>query len=94
MEKMTFNEFCYEECDRLYDPRFTEEEQCSGYKLLKKMVVEGVKPATYKEMNRWETSPTLEELHSVPDIKYLRFLHPILRYYILPRWNEIKNMQV
>lgn len=66
----------------------------TGYILLKKMVVENITPASLDEIKTWENSPTKEQLFSTPDIKYLRFLHPILRPYIIENWNIIKSMKI
>ena len=94
MNKTTFDEFCHTFCDGLYEPRLPEAAQCTGYIMLKKMVVENIRPASLEEMERWEKAPTLDELTSAPDIKYLRFLHPLLRLYVVERWDIIKNMQI
>lgn len=93
-EKVTFNEFCYKCCDGLYNPRFTEEEQCTGYLELKKMVINKIKPASLKEIERWEKYPTSEELFQTPNVKYLRFLHPLLRPLIIEHWGEILKMEI
>ena len=95
MKKLTFNEFCYKTCDGLYDPSFIDEkDQCSGYVNLKKMVLEQIAPASLDEITRWENAPTYEELRSVPKLKYLRFLHPLLRPIIVNNWDVIKNLEV
>lgn len=94
MRGISFNEFCEKFCDRLYDPRIEFENQSTGYKLLRKMVINGNTPASIEEMLRWEKSPTTDELFCKPDIKYLRFLHPILREYVVSNWSYIKDMQV
>ncbi len=94
MKKTTFNEFCQKHCDGLYEPRLPEDAQCTGYIKLKKMVVENIAPASLEEIKRWETNPTKMELSSVPDIKYLRFLHPLMRTYIVNNWDVIKTMYV
>lgn len=91
---MRLDEFCYKYCDNLYNPSIMEHSQSTGFLLLKKMVVENIEPASLKEMKRWENKPTLEEISSEPDIKYLRFLHPILRPHIIENWEIIKNMEV
>ena len=90
----TFNEFCYEYCDRLYEPKLPEDVQSSGYINLKKMVIGNIKPATHKQIKRWENNPTKEEILSTPDIKYLRFLHPLLRPIIIDNWNNIKKLKI
>lgn len=65
--------------------------ESSGASQLNKMIEEGIEPASLEEMKRWETNPTPEEYRSAPDIKYLRFLHPLLRVYVIENWNEIKK---
>jgi hypothetical protein len=80
-------------CDGLYDPNFPDDVQCTGYKQLKKMVKEKIKPASLEEIERWESEPTKEELMATPDIKYLRFLHPVLRPYIIENWDIIKKLK-
>jgi hypothetical protein len=90
---LTFNKFCHEYCDGLYDPRFPDEKQCTGYIQLKKMVVENITPASLKEIEQWENKPNIIELLLIPDIKYLRFLHPLLRSYIIENWDVIKNLK-
>lgn len=94
MNQPTFNEFCHKYCDGLYDPLFEYEKQCTGYKQLRKMVVDGVSPATLEDIERWEKNPTPAEVIAIPDIKYLRFLHHNLRSYIIENWSTIKNLQV
>lgn len=91
---MKFNEFCNIICDGLYDPFVPIDAQCNGYTQLKKMVVEGIDPATLEEIKRWEESPTIDELVSTPDIKYLRFLHPLLRPHIVNNWSDIKQLKI
>lgn len=90
----TFNEFCQIECDGLYDSRFPDVKQCTGYLQLKKMVQEGITPASLEEMERWEKAPEVDEIISEPDIKYLRFLHPLLRPYIVQHWDIIKTLKM
>lgn len=94
MNKLTFNIFCEKHLDRLYDSRFSDEQQCSGYINLKKMVVEQINPASLEEVERWENNPTQEELFTIPDIKYLRFLHPLLRPIIIENWDNIKKLPI
>lgn len=94
MNNTIFEEFCHKYCDGLYDPKLKEEHQCTGYLQLKKMIVENIIPASMSEIRRWENHPTSEELLSKPDIKYLRFLHPLLRSYIVENWNYIKTLQI
>lgn len=90
---MNFKEFCYKMCDGLYDPKFNYDEQCTGYKQLLKMLQNDIEPASLEDMERWEKKPTFIETISVPDIKYLRFLHPLLRPYIIENWNNIKKLE-
>lgn len=94
MNKLTFNIFCEKHLDGLYDSRFSDEQQCSGYINLKKMVVEQINPASLEEVERWENNPTQEELFAIPDIKYLRFLHPLLRPIIIENWDNIKKLSI
>lgn len=94
MKKITFNQFCIDFCDRLYEPKLPQESQSTGYLQLKKMVIENTTPASLEEINRWETNPSNEELLSTPDIKYLRFLHPLLRPLICNNWEYIKNLEI
>lgn len=94
MKKITFNEFCEKYCDGLHDSKFSDDKQCTGYLQLKKMVKENITPASLKEMKRWETQPTQQELFQIPDIKYLRFLHHNLRPYIIENWKHIKNLEL
>lgn len=94
MKNLTFNEFCHKNCDGMYEPRLSEDKQCTGYIQLKKMVVENITPASLKEIEQWENKTNIAELLSTPDIKYLRFLHPLLRTYIIKNWNVIKKLKV
>lgn len=91
---ITFNEYCNKYLGELYDPKFPEEKQCNGYKQLKKMVVEGITPASLEEVVRWRDNPTIEELLSIPDLKYLNFLHPLLRVYVIEDWEIIKTLKL
>lgn len=94
VKKLTFDEFCFKIFGGLYEPGKPQKAQCTGYTLLKKMVVEQIEPASLEEINRWENAPTIEELYSVPDIKYLRFLHPLLRLYVIEHWQTIKALEI
>lgn len=94
MKNLTFDEFCNKCCDGLYEPKLPLNTQSTGYTQLRKMVAENINPATIDEIVRWENNPTLTELFSTPDIKYLRFLHPNLRPYIIQHWNIIKLMKL
>jgi hypothetical protein len=87
--KTTFDRFCNEICDGLYDPKFPLESQSSGYRELVKMIRDGIGPASLEEMRRWEETPTPEELLSSPHRKYMRFLHPKLRTYVVENWESI-----
>lgn len=92
--KMNFNDFCHKILDGMYEPRLPYESQCTGYKLLKKMVQEDIAPATEEEYKRWREKPTIKELLSEPDLKYLTFLHELVRPVIRKHWSEIKNLQL
>lgn len=94
MKKLTFNEFCSKYLDRMYEPRLPLECQSTGYLQLRKMILENIAPASLEEIDRWENFPTSEEMISTPDIKYLRFLHPLLRQTIIDFWDKIKNMEI
>lgn len=94
MSISSFNEFCYLSCSKLYDPNVPEEAQCYGYLKLKEMIVNNITPASLEEIKRWETSPTVEEMKSSPHIKYMVFLHPILRNYIIRNWDRIKTLKI
>lgn len=94
MSISSFNEFCYLSYSKLYDPNVPEEAQCSGYLKLKEMIVNNITPASLEEIKRWETSPTVEEMKSSPHIKYMTFLHPITRNYIIRNWDRIKTMKI
>lgn len=93
MMNLKLSEFCEKHMDGLYDSKISEENQSSGYKLLKEMVESNIEPVSTREIDRWEKSPTLQELFSPPDIKYMRFLHPILRLYVLNNWDMIKSLK-
>lgn len=94
MTKTKFNEFCYHQCDGLYDPNFPLEDQCTGYKMLRKMVQEQIVPFSIEETKRWESSPTILEMYSAPDIRYLRFLHPVLRKFVIENWGWISELKL
>ena len=92
-DNITFNEFCHKFLDGLYDPNFGYEEQCSGYKQLKLMVENNITPATKEECERWEKYPTVLELAQIPETKYMRNLHPLLRKVIQENWENIKQLK-
>lgn len=94
MKKMTFNEFCARICDGMYTYGISDENQCTGYLLLRKMVTEKITPASKEEYERWRYNPTPQELYSVPDLKYLQFLHENLRPFIISYWDKIKDLEV
>jgi len=94
MKKETFNNFCEKILDRMYEPRLPYESQSTGYKQLRKMVEENITPASLADIERWEKSPTTEELFVPPDIKYLRFLHPKVRPFVVQNWDKIKNLEL
>ena len=58
-----------------------------------KMVAENITPASKEEFIRWREKPTFEELTSIPDIKYLTFLHVNLRPLIIDYWDKIKQLK-
>ena len=89
---LTFNDFCEEYCDRMYDKRISFENQSTGYKLLREMVEKNIKPSTIEEYESWRNSPTLEELFNPPPLKHLTFLHKNLRPYIRKNWKTIKKL--
>ena len=93
-KEMSFNDFCYKILDGMYEPRLPFENQCTGYKLLRKMVVEDITPATKEEYERWRNKPTPEELFSTPDLKYLTFLHELTRPIIREHWDKIKELKI
>lgn len=90
---LTFNSFCQQVCDGMYNPMLSNENQCIGYIKLKEMVDYGIKPASLEEIDRWEKNPTQEELTAEPDLKYLSFLHPNLRPVIIANWDYIKKLR-
>lgn len=92
--KMNFNDFCFKILDGMYEPRLTYEEQATGYKLLREMVEKDITPATKKEYDRWINNPTFEELVSKPDLKYLTFLHELVRPVIREHWDKIKQLEL
>ena len=89
---MTFNDFAVKYCDRLYTPEFKYEEQCTGYKQLRKMIREQINPATKEECEIWQNDK--EQMWTVPDIKYMRFLHPNLRDFVQENWETIKDLKL
>lgn len=91
---MTFNDFCITNLDGLYTPNLPDDQQSSGYIYLRHMVEHQIAPAPIYEIERWELRPTLKELMSTPDIKYLRFLHPLLRTYVINNWDVIKKLSI
>jgi hypothetical protein len=91
---LTFDEFCFMFCDKLYNPMLHDTAQCTGYHELKKMVMKNISPATLEEMKDFEEKPTFEQLFSAPDIKYLRFLHPNVRPFVVKHWEIIKNLKI
>lgn len=88
-----FDKFCFEKCDCLYDPRLPIDSQSTGYIMLRKMVDEDITPYSMEEIESWEKNPTIEELFSVPNIKYMRFLHANLRPHIIENWEYIKKLK-
>lgn len=91
---ITFNEYCVKFLDRMYTPELPDEQQSTGYLQLKKMIKENITPASLEEIKKWENNPNVQELIVTPDIKYMRFLHPILREYVIKNWKTIKQLKV
>lgn len=94
MQEISFNDFCIKYLDRLYTPNIEFKNQSSGYKQLRLMVQEQIIPATKEETERWEKYPTNIELGQIPETKYMRNLHPLLRDYVRDNWNIIKKLQI
>lgn len=94
MKKLTFNEFCTKYFDGLYEPLLTSDQQCTGYKQLLSMVKVGIKPATVKQSERWRNHPTISELLCEPHCKYLTFLHPLLRFFVIQHWKVISKLNI
>ena len=94
MKKPSFNVFCFKYLDGLYVGNFSYDEQCTGYKQLREMVESQITPATKEETERWEKHPTKEELTAIPDIKYMRSLHPNLRNFVREKWSYIKDLKL
>lgn len=92
--KISFDEFCYKYLDRLYTPNIPFENQSTGYKQLRLMVQESITPATKEETERWEKYPTVLELGQIPETKYMRSLHPLLRDCVRDNWEIIKKLEV
>jgi hypothetical protein len=81
---MTFEKFC----------EALDIKDCSGYHELKNMLINNIRPATLAEIERWETKPTIKELMSIPETKYLRFLHPNIRPVIIEHWDTIIKSEI
>lgn len=94
MKDSNFNNFCVNYLDRLYTPGLPIESQSSGYKQLRLMVQEQITPATKEETERWEKYPTILELGQIPETKYMRNLHPLLRDYVRENWEFIKTLKL
>ena len=92
--EMNFNTFCYQILDGLFNPLFAEELQCTGYKMLKKMVKEKITPSSEEEYEKYVNNPTPIELISPPDIKHLVFLHVLSRRMVRRHWDKIKNLEL
>ena len=56
---MLFKTFCIHFLDHMWTNGMKEEEQCSGYHLLKKMVKEQIEPASLEEIERYLSKPTM-----------------------------------
>jgi len=89
---MTFNDFCYNQLDGLYNPRFNYEDQCSGYKMLSQMLLDDITPATIDEMEDFENITTIGMEYHKQYVKCLRFLHPNLRRPVVNHWDDIKKL--
>lgn len=89
-----FDRFCQEKLDGLFDPMFEFKEQCSGYKQLRLMVEQNITPATKEDTERWEKHPSELELGQIPETKYMRALHPILRETVRNNWYYIKDLEI
>lgn len=76
----------------IYTPGIVFEKQGSGYRNLYYMLENNIDCASHEEINRWESNPTEQELYDKPHLKYLRFLHPILRKYVIDNWEYIKKI--
>lgn len=88
-----FDDFCYKYLDCLYNPKLPIDSQCNGYYKLKEMVISGIEPASEVEYKRWKNNPTREEVFSEPNIKYLAFLHEVLRPVVREYWFYIKKLR-
>lgn len=77
-QELKFNKICYK--IGIYIPGMEKDSQCGGYKLLKTLIESGVPAATQEEYKRWNETPTEKELNSIPELKYLVFLHPNLAH--------------
>lgn len=91
---LTVNEFCESILDGMYNPNLPDSEQCSGYKLLKELIVSGFEPFDEEETLRWKERPTTTELLSSPDPRYLQFLHPLTRNLVRKKWETIKKLKI
>ena len=87
---MTFNDFCYNQLDGLYNPRFNYEDQCSGYKMFRQMLLDDITPATKDEMEDFENNVSIGMEYHKQYVKCLGFLHPVLRPFIVDNWDNIK----
>ena len=90
----TFNSLCYNALDKLYDPMYELDEQPTGYKLFREMVQKDIKPASLEEIERWTNNPTPEELMETPPLKYMQFLHPNVRPFVIKHWEFIRNLPI
>lgn len=89
---MTFNEFCHTALDGLYNPNLGYEDQGSGYKQLRQMLLDDITPATTDEMEYFEDNITIGTEYQKQYVKCLRFLHPLLRPHITNHWDDIKTL--
>jgi hypothetical protein len=74
----------------MYTPGLPDEVQCSGYILLKKMVMEKITPASHKAVARYLKDG--KGLMKPPQLKHLYFLHPLLRPFVIDHWDVIRKL--
>lgn len=85
-QELRFNRMCHKL--GLYNIKFIYEYQCNGYKKLKELVESGIPAVTNEEYMRWKEHPTQEELDSLPELKYLTFLHPHMATMLRQEWDS------
>lgn len=87
-QELRFNKFCYQSL-QIYTLDLLYEQQCRGYKKLKELIESGESCVDQKEYQRWKDHPTLQEIESVPELKYLCFLHPNAAMVVRQQWDLI-----